>query len=334
MVKSADRRTTDEAAAPAEPASATPRTAARPTGRTTDGHTRAPRVAVIAHRKKTLGGGLDELRKLITGYDVADLLWYEVPKSKKAPKKVRQALKDGAELFFLWGGDGTVQRCVDALAGSGATVAIVPAGTANLLARNLGIPEDLPEAVRIGFEGRRAKLDLGKINGEHFAVMAGVGLDAEMIADADRGLKDRLGRLAYIWTGLRHVGGAVTPMKIKIDGTDWFEGDASCVLVGNVGTVTGGIDVFEDARSDDGWLEVGVSTAEGPVQWARTLGRMSAGNAEKSPFVRITRARKITVKLQDPKTYELDGGARDQARNIKVKVVPQAITVCLPDTTA
>ncbi|MGI5157889.1 diacylglycerol/lipid kinase family protein [Microbispora sp. CA-102843] len=323
MVKSADRRSTDEAAAPVEPAAApaTPRTP-------------APRVAVIAHRKKTVGGGLDELRKLITGYDVDDLLWYEVPKSKKAPKKVRQALKDGAELFFLWGGDGTVQRCVDALAGSDATVAVVPAGTANLLARNLGIPEDLPEAVRIGFEGRRARLDLGKINGEHFAVMAGVGFDAEMIADADRGLKDRLGRFAYIWTGLRHVGGAVTSMKIKIDDNDWFEGDASCVLVGNVGTVTGGIDVFEDARYDDGWLEVGVSTAEGPIQWARTLGRMSAGNAEKSPFVRITRARKVSVKLRTPMAYELDGGARDQVKRITVKVVPQAITVCLPDTPA
>ncbi|MBO4274403.1 diacylglycerol kinase family lipid kinase [Microbispora triticiradicis] len=295
--------------------------------------TKAPRVAVIAHRKKTIGGGLDELRKLITGYEVEDLLWYEVPKSKKAPKKVRQALKEGAELFFVWGGDGTVQRCVDALAGSDAAVAIVPAGTANLLARNLDIPEDLAEAVRIGFEGRRARLDLGKINGEHFAVMAGVGLDAEMIADADRGLKDRLGRLAYIWTGLRHVGGSVTPMKVKVDGNDWFEGDASCVLVGNVGTVTGGIDVFEDARYDDGWLEVGVSTAEGPIQWARTLGRMSAGHAEKSPFVRITRARKVSVKLQTPMAYELDGGARDRVKRITVKVVPEAVTLCLPDTT-
>jgi len=317
MVNSADRRPEDDHAA----TPSTPRTT-------------APRVAVIAHRKKTLGGGLDELRKLITGYDIDDLLWYEIPKSKKAPKKVRQALKDGADLFFLWGGDGTVQRCVDALAGSDATIAIVPAGTANLLARNLGIPEDLPEAVRIGFEGRRAALDLGKINGEHFAVMAGVGLDAEMIADADRGLKDRLGRFAYIWTGLRHVGGAVTPMKIKIDGDDWFEGDASCVLVGNVGTVTGGIDVFEDARYDDGRLDVGVSTAEGPIQWARTLGRMSTGNAEKSPFVRITRARKVSVKLRTPMAYELDGGVRDRVKRITVKAVPHAVTVCLPDTTA
>ncbi|MEZ0070957.1 diacylglycerol kinase family protein [Planotetraspora sp. GP83] len=298
------------------------------------GHGKAPRVAVIAHRKKSLGGGLDELRKVIADHEVGDLLWYEVPKSKKAPKKAREALKKGADLIFVWGGDGSVQRCVDALAGTDATVAIIPAGTANLLARNLGIPEDLPEAVRIGFQGRRAKLDLGKINGEHFAVMAGVGFDAEMIADADRGLKDRLGRLAYVWTGLRHVGGAVTPMKIKIDDTDWFEGDASCVLVGNVGTITGGVEVFDEARPDDGWLEVGVSTAEGPIQWARALGRMSAGRAEDSPFVRVTRARKISVKLGTPMAYELDGGARGEVKRVKIKVVPRGITLCLPDNPA
>src|SRR5215211_813969 len=158
----------------------------------------ARKVAVIAHRKKSLGGGLDQLRKLIYEEAVAEPLWYEVPKSRKAGKRARAALKEGADLVFVWGGDGTVQRCLDALSGSDATVAIVPAGTANLLATNLGIPEDLPEAVRIGFHGRRRKLDLGVVNGEHFGVMAGVGFDAAMIRDADRSLKNRLGRFAYV----------------------------------------------------------------------------------------------------------------------------------------
>ncbi|WP_449060842.1 diacylglycerol/lipid kinase family protein [Planomonospora algeriensis] len=245
-------------------------------------------VAVVAHRRKSLGGGLDELRRLLADEGVEELLWYEVPKSKKAPKKVRKALKEGARLLLVWGGDGMVQRCVDAAAGSEVTVGIIPAGTANMFAGNLGIPEDLPEAVRIAFHGRDRKLDLGKVNGEHFAVMAGVGFDAEMIKDADRGLKDRMGRAAYFWTGLRHVRGELVPMKIKVDGTKWFEGEASCVLFGNVGTITGGIEAFDDARPDDGWLEIGVTTAKGPVQWARTLGRMSVGRSDSSPFVRMT----------------------------------------------
>ena len=285
---------------------------------------------MVAHQKKTFGGGLDELRRRIADEDVGDLLWYEVPKSRKAPKQVRRALEDGAELVVVWGGDGMVQRCVDTLAGSGVPVAIIPAGTANLLAHNLGIPEDLAEAVRIGFHGTRRQLDLGKLNGEHFAVMAGVGFDADMIADADRDAKNRLGRLAYVKAGFRHIGTEATPMCVEVDGTEWFNGDASCVLLGNVGRITGGIPAFDDARPDDGWLEVGVATAAGALQWARTLGRMAVGRSDKSPFVRVTRARKVRVTLSVPTMYELDGGSREVVRRIKAKVVPGALTVCVP----
>src|SRR5918995_4507313 len=108
------------------------------------------KVAVVAHSGKTLGGGLPALRRALADEGVVEPLWYEVHKSRKAPKKVRKAREKGADLIFVWGGDGMVQRCVDALAGTGATVAIVPAGTANLFAANLDIPEDLEEAVRIG----------------------------------------------------------------------------------------------------------------------------------------------------------------------------------------
>jgi YegS/Rv2252/BmrU family lipid kinase len=288
---------------------------------------------VIAHRKKTLGGGLDELRTLITDEGCDNLLWYEVSKSRKAAKKARRARKEGADLIFVWGGDGMVQRCVDALAGSDTPVAIVPAGTANLLASNLGIPQDLPEAVRIGFHGVRRTLDLGKVNGEHFAVMAGAGFDGAMIRQADRELKDRMGRLAYVWTGIRHVNDRAVPVKIDIDGVNWFDGKASCVLLGNVGRITGGIRAFDDAHPDDGWLEVGVATAEGAVDWLRTLGRMAVGRSVRSPFVRITRARTTDIRFGSPMIYELDGGARDTATRLKARVRPGALTVCVPAAT-
>ncbi|MEU7860442.1 diacylglycerol kinase family protein [Nonomuraea sp. NPDC049141] len=290
----------------------------------------SPTVAVVAHRKKTLGAGLDRLRVLIAEQDVGELLWYEVPKSKKARKKVREALEQGAELVFVWGGDGMVQRCADVMAGSGVPMAVLPAGTGNLFATNLGIPIDLEEAVEIGFHGRREKLDLGLLNGEHFAVMAGAGFEAEMIADADGQAKRQLGKLSYVKAAVRHVGGPLVPMKIKIDGTTWFEGDASCLLLGNVSTIAGGIEAFDDARPDDGWLEVGVSTAKGPIQWARVIGRMAAGRSDDSPFVRITRARKVSARFGTPLTYELDGGDREATTRIKAKAVPGALTICLP----
>jgi YegS/Rv2252/BmrU family lipid kinase len=288
-------------------------------------------VAVVAHKKKTFGGGLDELRRHITGQaGVSKLLWYEVPKSSKAGKKARRALKDGAELVFVWGGDGMVQRCLDALAGAKVDVAVVPAGTANLLAANLGIPRDIAASVQIGFHGRRRLLDLGKLNGEHFAVMAGVGFDGAMIDDAGRSLKKRMGKLAYVGTALRHVGDQPSRVRIVVDGADWFDGSASCVLLGNVGTITGGIPAFDDAKPDDGWLEVGVSTAHGAVQWARTLGRMVAGRSDESPFVRTTRAKAVDVRLSPPMTYELDGGARENVKRLKARIVPSAITIRVP----
>ena len=84
-----------------------------------------------------------------------------MPKSKQAPKKVEQALENGAELVFAWGGDGLVQQCVDVLAGSKATLAILPAGTANLFATNLGIPKDIEAGVRIGLHGTGASSTSG-----------------------------------------------------------------------------------------------------------------------------------------------------------------------------
>jgi YegS/Rv2252/BmrU family lipid kinase len=296
---------------------------------------RTPRtIAVVAHQRKTLGGGLDELRRLLTGRDVETLLWYEVPKSRKAPKKVRKALSKGVDLLVVWGGDGMVQRTLDVLAtekgGAKTPVAIMPAGTGNLLAGNLGIPIDLEKAVDIAFTGERHRFDLGRLAGEHFAVMAGVGFDGAMIKDADGALKDRLGKLAYVWTGLRHVNGEAPHATIRIDGNDWFDGEASCVLIGNVGTITGGIKAFDDAAPDDGWLDVGVATAQNAVQWARALGTMAVTRSDHSPFVRTTRARRIDVTLAGKLEYELDGGARARTKKFTAEIVPEAVQICVP----
>jgi diacylglycerol kinase family enzyme len=147
-------------------------------------------VAVIAHRDKHLGGGLVALRERLATEGIDAPLWFEVNKSRKAPKRARQALVQGADRVLVWGGDGMVQRCIDVLAGTGATIGILPAGTANLFATNLGIPRDFDRAVDVALHGALRELDVGVVNGERFAVMAGTGFDAEMIKDADGGLKD------------------------------------------------------------------------------------------------------------------------------------------------
>ena len=289
------------------------------------------KVAVVAHAGKTIGGGLDELRRTLAERGVADPRWSEVPKSRYAPKRVEKALAEGAELVFVWGGDGMVQRSVDALAGSGAVLAIIPAGTANLFASSLGIPQDIGEAVTIGLEGRDRKLDVGRLNGERFAVMAGTGLDAHMIEDADGGLKDRFGRLAYVWTASKRIREEPFKARIDVNGELWYKGKASCILLGNVGSLFGGVEAFDDARPDDGLLEVGVTSADGLGQWARTLARTAVGSTSKSPFVQSTKATKIRIALDRKVEYELDGGARGRAKVLKAKIEPDAITVRVPE---
>jgi YegS/Rv2252/BmrU family lipid kinase len=289
-------------------------------------------VGVIAHGGKTLDGGLDELRRALRRHGVVDPLWSVVPKSRKAPKEVRRELKEGAELIFAWGGDGMVQRCVDVLAGTNAALAIIPAGTANLLASNLGIPKDLEAAVEIGLFGERLRLDVGRVNGEGFAVMAGAGFDARMIADADGRLKERLGRLAYVVSGAKHLRAKPFEARIDVDGDGWFRGQASCILLGNVGKLFGGVEVFAEARPDDGLLEVGVVTAEGAAQWLRTLARAALGSAHGSPYARTTTAHTVRIKLDRKVPYELDGGDRKKVKSLRVEVETGAVQVCVPST--
>ncbi|MFL5872703.1 MAG: diacylglycerol/lipid kinase family protein [Solirubrobacterales bacterium] len=291
------------------------------------------KVAVVAHAGKTVGGGLPELRRTLSDAGVPEPLWTEVPKSKRAPAAVERALEDGAELILAWGGDGMMRRCVNALKDTQVPLAIVPAGTSNLFATHLGIERDIAQAVEVALHGDRRRLDVGRFGEERFAVMAGAGFDAAMIKGADD-RKDRLGRAAYVLSGAAELNSPSFEAKIKVDGTRWYKGPASCILVGNVGELFGGIEVFADARPDDGKLDVGVLTSEGPVELARATARTALGKTEKSPFVRVTQARKVRVKLDRKVHYELDGGDRKKVKSFKVDVEPGAITVCVPSAAA
>jgi YegS/Rv2252/BmrU family lipid kinase len=288
------------------------------------------KLAVVAHAGKTMGGGLDELRSLLDDAGLTPTYWSEVPKSRFVPERVERALEEGAELLLAWGGDGTVQRAIDVLAGTDATLGILPAGTANLFASNLGVPTDLVEAVEVALDGDVRTLDVGRINGERFAVMAGVGLDATMIADADGELKDRFGRLAYVWTASKGLRAEPFRARIEVNGELWYDDEATCVLLGNVGSLFGGVDAFDSAAPDDGLLELGVAHAQGLGQWARTIARTAVGTTAKSPFVQLTKARKVKVELDRKVLYELDGGDRKSVRKLKAKIEPGALSVKVP----
>jgi diacylglycerol kinase family enzyme len=123
-------------------------------------------------------------------------------------------------------------------------------------------------------------------------------------------------------------------MRVRLDGTAWFKGKASCLLIGNIGTVTGGFPVFPDASPCDGLLEVGVVTARTAWQWLGVFSHVGVGRPDLSAHVDTKRAKRIVVELDRKRAYELDGGIRAPVKRLEVQVEAGAITVCVPETAA
>ena len=171
---------------------------------------------------------------------------------------------------------------------------------------------------------------MGRFNGEKFAVMAGAGFDASMLQQADGSLKERLGRVAYVWTGSQQLRAKPFKAKIKVDGAPWYAGAASCILVGNVGRLFGG---SKCSRMHAPTTAASNSASSTPMAsltgCARWLVRPSV-SAERSPLVQATSAKKIKVKLNRKVLYEIDGGDREKVKSFGIKVEPAAITICLP----
>jgi YegS/Rv2252/BmrU family lipid kinase len=298
------------------------------------GSSETTRIGVVAHAGKTFGGGLEELRSALADIGHADPPWYEVPKSKKAPKAIRSLVEDdGVDRVLVWGGDGTVRRAINTIVGDEleASIGILPAGTANLLAGNLDIPSDLRAAVDIAVHGDPRPIDVGQMNGTYFAVMAGAGFDALMIRDAEEGLlKERFGKAGYVIAGIRNRDVSPAVATIEVDGELWYHGDASSVLIANVGTILGGLTAFPDASPVDGRLDVGVVSARSTSEWLRLMASATLRRADASSLTEVVTARELTISFDRTLPWEVDGGDRKRTATFEVRCVPNAIRICQP----
>lgn len=237
-----------------------------------------------------------------------------------------QALRDGAEVVVVCGGDGTIQSCLDPLAGAAATLSILPLGTGNLLASNL---DRVGEVDDLDLSGEPSRdIDVGRVNGEPFAVMAGTGFDALMIRDADDGAKSRLGTAAYVFSALRHLHESLVDTTVEVDGEVIHRGPTSMVLIGNFGTISGGIDVFPHAAPDDGRLDVTVLQAETLRDWWRVARHMMRGRDDDlDRLLHRAQGREITITQARPRPYELDGEVREPTTSLEIVVEPAVLTV-------
>lgn len=291
-------------------------------------------VGVLVHAGKQLGEGLEILRGMLAAAGHGDPPWREVPKSKKAPDAILELADAGVDRLLVWGGDGTVRRTIHTLLDAGADhveIGILPAGTANLLARNLGTPIDLDGAVEVALHGEPKPIDVASMNDEHFAVSGGTGFDAMLISDVERNdLKDRWGRLAHLpaaWHNLR-----VPPAQavVDVDGEPWYAGPATLVLVGNVPTTLGGLNAFPDARPDDGMLDVAVVRAHTRLEWLQVFASIIAGRTAESSLGATTTGRDIDIALDRTLPWQVDGGDRERDDRYAIRCVPSAIRICQP----
>jgi diacylglycerol kinase family enzyme len=245
----------------------------------------------------------------------------------------RQAVAAGASLVFAAGGDGTVRACAEALAGSGVPMAIVPLGTANLTARALGVPARPGRAVEAGFGGRDRAIDLARVEGPGgtwFAAMAGIGLDAAVVAAAGEQLKRRFGWPAYAAAGMRKLTTPPHEFTVRLDDDEPLRRRARSVVVANAGLLPGGFTLLPRARLDDGVLDVGILAPSGTWDWIRLAERVLARDRRPDPALQRLRAGRVRVSADAVLPRQADGEIVPPGRALSVCVCPRALTVRLP----
>jgi YegS/Rv2252/BmrU family lipid kinase len=252
-------------------------------------------------------------------------------KQEGAAELARKALEDRPDLLAVSGGDGTVMEVLSALVGTDVPVAVFPAGTGNLLSVNLSIPMTVPGAVDVALGGETYTLDLARTgDGKFFAIMGGIGLDGQVIADAGREAKRRLGVLAYFWSGLKHLARRRQRVEIVLDGRPPIRRRVKTVMVANMGRITGGVEAVPTASPGDGLLDVVIVRTETLGQWVRLLGYTLMGRAHEDPTFEVHQVRRVTVRSRRPQPVQLDGEEAGRTREWHVEVVPQAVRILVP----
>jgi YegS/Rv2252/BmrU family lipid kinase len=292
----------------------------------------AKRAAVVVNPTKVID--MAEQRRAVHAFMAvagwAPPLWLETRVDDTGRGLAAEAAA-GVDLVFGCGGDGTLMAVMTGLAGTGVPMAILPAGTGNLLARNLELPQDRDACLRIGVYGDDRKIDVGVVDGRYrFAVMAGIGLDAAMIEDTPAVLKARLGWPAYVLSVVRHIFDRRMHVVLTLDDAPPRSFRARAVMVGNVGKIQAGLVLIPDASPDDGLLDVVVLVPKNLGGWVRLALHVVARRPGPHPRMEHFHARRVHIQADRPYPRQVDGDLLDPADSMTVEVEPQALIVRVP----
>lgn len=318
-----------------------------------------PRLAVIYHPAKC---DLPKVQAAVSRAlleskdDWADTLW--IPTTEKSPggEQARDAVAAGATQLCVVGGDGTLRPVFGAIAGLTSiygepiVLSLIPAGTGNILARNLGLPlNQLLTAARRAINGKITTLDGGKatlnyVDGQqttmYFTVLAGVGLDATIMLNTDPKLKSRIGWLAYWDAGFKSLPIEMKRVNISVDGRPPISKRVVTLLVGNVGFIQLGMALMPLAKLNDGLLDVAVIAPRKFWHWVHFWSRvtveawMFGGTSQGRWLLDKTKdiktlqnlsGRVIEVSSESPLNIQIDGDAFGSITSVKFEVLPSAI---------
>jgi YegS/Rv2252/BmrU family lipid kinase len=261
-----------------------------------------------------------------SGWDAP--LWLETTPEETGAAQARQAVLDGVDLVIAAGGDGTVTACASGVAGSQVPLGIVPAGTGNLLALNLGIPLDLDRALEVSLTGEDRQVDLGMANGRPFVAMAGLGIDARMLRSTPEWAKRRFGYVAYIVGMLRHLRDQPFKVTIEADGGPPRRYRATGVIAGNVGWLQGGVSLLPDASPDDDLLDLAVLTVHAWVGWLIVAAHVLTGRD--APRVSRGTFRRLVMRTAEDQLWEMDGEVIGFTRELVIELHDEKVRLRVP----
>ncbi len=262
--------------------------------------------------------------------------WFTTTVEDPGHSMAEQAAIAGAELVIVCGGDGTVRTVCAELAGTGVSVGVVPAGTGNLLARNLGIPLYLQAAVDVALNGQDRAIDLVKVSGdgippdEHYMVMAGMGFDAAIMEDANEHIKARVGWLAYVVSGLKNLMFPAVRIEVSIDGGEWTRHRARTVVIGNVGYLQAGMPLLPDAAIDDGVLDVVILHPRLFLSWIPLAVRVLRKGKRTDDLLNRMTGRTVSVRTSHDTPRQLDGDSIGSGRELHAECVHGKLLVRVP----
>ncbi|MFE7751884.1 diacylglycerol kinase family protein [Streptomyces sp. NPDC057428] len=307
----------------------------------------AGRTAVVFNPTVTDDEACAALRQVLEEHGHHGAAFVPTTAEDPGEGQTADAVRDGATLVVVCGGDGTIRAAAEALAGTDVPLVVVPCGTGNLLARNLGLPVKPAEALAVALGGAPRRIDLGLIEGDglaptHFTVMSGAGLDAAMLEGTSDRAKAVIGWPAYVMAGLRELRAPRMRLTVSVDGAKPLRRSARMVLIANTGKVQGGTALVPDARPDDGLLDLLILDPRGPAGWLSAAGSLlrphphaksgaggphAAGSHRSVEYFTFRRAE---IRFDAPQPRELDGDPVGSGRHLTAQVRPGALTVLMP----